>query len=319
MYKWPDIAGFHNILRGIELQKYTFTTYYRAKIKLHGTNAGVLLKADGRILAQSRTSIINTQRDNAGFAAWVEGNDYFKQLSFEDDTVIYGEWCGPGIQKGTAINKIPNKILAVFGIRKIWENQDILITDPEHIHSILGTNIPSDIRVLPWYTPAIEINFDKPEEVLKYINNLVNIVEREDPWVSETFNITGIGEGLVFYPLGKTLTTEIGRLMFKAKGEKHRTVNQKQPAQTSPEMAENIEQFISLILTEARLRQGLTEGAGDIAEPRMIGLFLEWINRDVRKECGEELEASNLTWKQVGKQLSSTAKQWFLQTASRKV
>ena len=32
--------------------------------------------------------------------------------------VVYGEWCGPGVEKGMAISALPAKVFAVFGIQR---------------------------------------------------------------------------------------------------------------------------------------------------------------------------------------------------------
>jgi hypothetical protein len=34
------------------------------------------------------------------------------------------------------------------------------------------------------------------------MNKLVEAVDTEDPWVKETFGVTGTGEGVVWYPVG---------------------------------------------------------------------------------------------------------------------
>jgi hypothetical protein len=34
------------------------------------------------------------------------------------------------------------------------------------------------------------------------MNRLVEAVDTEDPWVKETFGVTGTGEGVVWYPVG---------------------------------------------------------------------------------------------------------------------
>lgn len=34
------------------------------------------------------------------------------------------------------------------------------------------------------------------------MNRLVECVDTEDPWVKETFGVSGTGEGIVWYPVG---------------------------------------------------------------------------------------------------------------------
>jgi hypothetical protein len=113
---FPDIEGFHVAVKSGEYFGFP-TVHYRGKIKLHGTNAGVRIK-DGEVAAQSRTQLITPTSDNAGFAKWVETRkDWFKNLAYNcNNVVIFGEWCGPGIMKGTAINQIPHKAFVVFAV-----------------------------------------------------------------------------------------------------------------------------------------------------------------------------------------------------------
>src|SRR5699024_8947725 len=106
---------------------------YRRTIKLHGSNSSIVFPLNGtnEIYAQSRNRIITPENDNAGFARWVEKNSYIIQDYFyehmpdQDEywpavshVVVYGEWCGQGIQKGTALNQLP-KMFVVFGVRVI--------------------------------------------------------------------------------------------------------------------------------------------------------------------------------------------------------
>ena len=68
--------------------------------KIDGTNAAVVIDADGNITAQSRNRIITPGKltDNAGFAGWVEANK--EDLAKLGEGVHFGEWWGIGIQRG---------------------------------------------------------------------------------------------------------------------------------------------------------------------------------------------------------------------------
>lgn len=65
--------------------------------KINGTNACVVIKNGVVIGAQSRKRKITPDKDNFGFAAWV--NDNRDELEKLGDGYHYGEWAGPGIQK----------------------------------------------------------------------------------------------------------------------------------------------------------------------------------------------------------------------------
>jgi tRNA-binding EMAP/Myf-like protein len=342
--KWPSIEGLHHIRKGMKVRQKNdpefvppVVTYY-AKVKLHGTNAGVQILKDGTVKAQGRNRVLTLKDDNLGFASWVTAKqDYFKVLAGPQDMVIYGEWCGRGIQKGVAISGIDRKILAVFAIQFGLgrESRSRLLVDPSCIRRMLPEH--PDILVLPWH--------DVTGKVLKWgdrqnlelraaeINLEVAEVEKNDPWVSRTFGVDGTGEGLVLYPVSifqvddyvsQDLADTVGplidrdrfsELVFKAKGDKHKVVKQKRPAQVDPEAAKNVADFVDMFLTDARLEQGVAEACGGECDLKRTGDFLKWIGQDVKKESTAELEASGLEWKQVGKAVGSKARQWYIQKA----
>lgn len=322
--KWSEIEGFHNVFKTVrkypELLREQSVVKYKAKIKIHGTNAAVQIKNDGSVVAQSRTSIISPSKDNAGFARWVEDNkDKWQNVS--KNIIIFGEFAGPGIQSGVAVNKIPNKIFAVFSARRLNENgaEDELITDPVLL-SDLVKDIPN-VFVLPWHEKEFTLDFSKTKEDLskdlEEINNIVLQIEKEDPWIKEIFNVSGIGEGLVFYPVSKDHigAQNFSNLAFKAKGEKHKVVKTKSPVQVDAESVATIEQFVDLVLPEARLEQGVTQTSTDGSlsfDIKLTGSFVNWIMKDVEKETQDELEASGLTWEQVKKYINDRARKWYV-------
>jgi hypothetical protein len=61
----------------------------------------------------------------------------------------------------------------------------------------------------------------------------------------------------------------------------------------------------------------LEQGAGKVCtgalsyDLKNLGKFIQWIAADVQKETKDELEASNLTWKQVEKAITAKARDWY--------
>lgn len=339
--KWPSIESFHNVRKNIvkypNICKGNFRVTYRGKIKLHGTNACVQITDTSDVIAQSRTSLLMDGNDNAGFAVWVRENEQrWRNIdwglvrglergmrhSIEEfinlkAICFFGEWCGKGIQKGTAINNIDKKILALFSVIIVTEDEhQIFISDPFSIKALLP-DVPN-VYVLPFLDDDITVDFSKSAEelsdIVDTINRKVDDVERCDPWVKKTFGIDGIGEGIVYYPVSAEHVGKdsFGNLSFKAKGEQHKVVKQKSPVQVDPEMVASVDEFSDMVLTEARLEQGVVDGCGGICETQKIGLFVGWISKDVNKECQSELEASGLTWKEVSKSVSSKARTWYM-------
>lgn len=314
-FNWTEITAFYNVRKSLskypELLSGNSAVIYKAKVKLHGTNAAVQCHG-GEIVVQSRTQIITPNNDNAGFAKFVYDNK--EPWTKFKDIIIYGEWCGSGIQSGVAISAIGKKIFAVFAIRSI-SDESKLIFEPEEISNIIG-NIP-DVYVLPWSEKSdIEINWNLPTQELEVKTSEINIwvlsIEKNDPWVQKTFNVSGLGEGLVFYPVSKEHSNYTGfkNLAFKAKGEKHKNIKSALPAQVNPEVLLSANAFVDSVLTDARLNQAAQSvGSFDI---KLTGHFVKWIIADIQKECQDELEASNLSFDDVSGMLNKSARNWFV-------
>ena len=338
--KWPSIELLHNLCRSMDYVEEKPTLSYRAKVKLDGTNAGVQVSPGGQIAAQSRTQIITPKNDNAGFAAWVnEHLDYFGGLAHDQHMTIFGEWCGQGIQKRTAIARIERRIFAVFAIQYGGVNGHVsmLEVDPEQIRDRLPHH--PDIFVLPFYGNPIELDFSDKEQLklqAEQLNQWVDAVEQVDPWVQETFGIEGLGEGLVMYPIvSSSLETRdnssVGQendgterierlgyseLLFKAKGLKHHVAKVKKPVQVDPEQVKGINEFVTMFVTPARLEQGATEACGGEFTMKKMGAFLKWVTQDIQKESKAELETAQLTWKAVNKAVMNAARDWYRDKAT---
>ncbi len=341
---WPEIESFHNIRKYTaahpEILNGKNVVSYRCKVKLHGTNAAIQCHQDGSVIAQSRTGEISVGNDNAGFARWVEENK--DKWRLRNNQVIYGEWIGPGIQKGVAVSSIPKKSFAVFAVRSM-ENPESLLVEPADIKHVVS-GIP-DTYVIPWFSRGGYTDFEYIEELkidwslsneeltksLDPINEWVYSVEHMDPWVFDVFGIKGTGEGLVFYPISREHEgyTNFSNLVFKAKGEKHKNIATAKPAQVDASTAASVDAFVAMVLTEARLEQGARAVLGEhkhedaltclfcttgalTYDAKLTGKFVNWVSADVEKETQDELAASNLTWKQVQKAVSDKARAWYL-------
>lgn len=328
VYSWTEIESFHNIRKFMhaypENLKGNSTVKYACKVKLHGTNAAVQCHLDGKVIAQSRTTELVDGNDNAGFAKWVKENEAAWNLA--NDLVIYGEWIGPGIQKGVAVSEIPKKCFAVFAARHMTQEPlDQLIVEPDQLQALVA-GIP-DVYVLPWYSEpsvrcfaTVQIDWTDTAENLTVkvdqINNWVMAIEANDPWVEATFGVKGTGEGLVFYPTSQEHLgiSNYNNLVFKAKGEKHKNIKTAAPAQVDATAAASTAQFVDMVLTDARLEQGATAVAGTLSfDMKLVGKFIAWVVADVEKETQDELTASNLTWKQVQKPVGDRARAWYIE------
>ena len=331
---WPSIGGLHNLVARCD----AYETYheeeglppyvrprltYRGKIKLHGNNAAVQVDGD-EFLAQSRTDVLVPGSDLKQFGVWVHANsDYFREVGRISGrhTILCGEWCGQGIQKGMAIQQTGRKVFCVFAIQYGNGDEPLIEVDPARIRGVLPPH--PDIFVLPWAGPEIVIDYADRDQMtfgVEAVNKMVTDADGRDPWVFETFGVEGRGEGYVFYPVtAEALTGPVPMeplmdMVFKAKGQAHKVKEQKSPAQIDPEVVESIEDFVSMFVTEARLEQGVSESGGEVDMPLISG-FLRWMADDVQKESGPELRAADLEWKQVSKAVTKTARDWYITKA----
>lgn len=297
--KWPKIPRFSNVAPADRQPR-----SYTAKVKLDGTNAGIGRTEEGDLFYQSRSRVITPEDDNYGFATWAHSLPP-RALDFvQPGQVWFGEWAGPGVQKRTAVSKIPQRTWFPFAFvqrGKVFSNVRYACAGdlPETIRPVLG---------------AFHMRIEWTEAHASLISDAVLACEEEDPLIAEVFGISGLGEGYVFFPAechDQGLDIDLFKLYaFKAKGEKHQVVKTKTPAQVDPEKAANAEAFADLVVTPARLEQGL-EAVGGVKDRTKTGQFLKWIAEDVRSEHGPELEASGLVWKDVAKHVASAARSWW--------
>lgn len=323
--KWTDIQSLHNLRKRFDATaqyhkeedtEYTYPcVIYEAKVKLRGTNAGIQVSPSGEVVAQSRSALLSVGDDNHGFAAWVAGyQEQWAALAGDRTIVVYGEWCGRGINKGTALSNTNHKHFDVFAIQYGEDDEAGLLVDPVAIEEVLVGRCP--VSVIPWCGFCVVIDYASVAclgEAAAQINKWVAAVEEQDPYVKSVYGVDGIGEGLVFYPIALSMwpRAAITDYIFKAKGEKHQVVKSRTPASIDPETAASVGGFVELTVTEGRLEQGLQEVCNGVAESKAIGPFLKWVGQDVRKECVLELEASGLEWKQVSKPMNQKAVMWF--------
>ena len=311
---WPSIELLANVRKDMKTNNELREITYRAKIKLHGTNAAIRIAADGRIAAQSRETLLTLGDDNKGFANWVDQTFKSKiNRTLTEDIIIYGEWCGTGIG-GCAIRSIDKKVFAVFAVQIERPAGDVIVYEPDLIADYIEPQ--EDVYILPWMWVRTVLSFGDKATLntqVDVINEFVLDIDKLDPWVQETFSIEGRGEGLVMYPIlddtGMINRDDYSELAFKAKVEEHRVVKSKKAVEVDPAVAASVAEFVDLFATEARFNQIATP-IGDFNK-RFTGDFVKGFTLDVKKESAAELEASGLDWKQVGKDVSRAAAQWW--------
>jgi len=106
----PEFKAFHKIPR---LNREIVITE-----KIDGTNASVYVTEEGEIYAGKRTSWCTPQKDNYGFAKWVEANK--EELLKLGPGRHYGEWWGNGIQRNYGLSE---KRFSLFNVERYGVNR----------------------------------------------------------------------------------------------------------------------------------------------------------------------------------------------------
>lgn len=349
--KFTSIEQFHNIVKAAEKYPKLFPAEvtYQSKVKLHGTNAAIGV-ADGEAFAQKRTSI--AKNGHYGFAEHV--NELKPMFENFPDCYIYGEWIGAGIQKKVACSQLPTKRFCIYAIFI----DPYYYVDPGCIQQFMCDNMkvtPMELRnkrihIIDWSNyDAEKVRLHDREHCQKFVNcqePIIQAVDQSDPWMKSEFDIEGIGEGLVYYPVSDSdyearvedaiegerytapwLTDSLQdfgihecvftKLIFKAKGQSHERTSQekKKAIQLSPEELASQNEYVLKFVTEERLHQIAKEHCNDDFDMRNIGTFLREFGIDVHKESKDELEASGMEWKKVQKPVQREARNWFIKNA----
>jgi hypothetical protein len=301
--RWPSIDQFHNIVD--DLSRVPNGIIYKCKVKLHGTNSAIQSK-NGELIIQSRNRILTLQKDNYDFAKWVLTNK--DRWLKNHDYIIFGEWCGKGIQNKVALAKLDKNIFVVFCAKKISTEE--YIYQPELLKKMV--NGIEDVYVLDWYWKEIKINIYHKDivEIIDEVNNLLNQIEKEDPFVKELFNISGEGEGLVFYPINLE-SKDFEKLLFKVKTTKHQLVKGQKPMQFDPVKFLSIKEFVEGVSTEERIDGGLEQIKDFKTLKEKIEGFIKWMVDDVMRECNNEIIASKLDKEDIVKYLRVYLGRWY--------
>mmetsp|Transcript_23631 Transcript_23631/g.58409 ORF Transcript_23631/g.58409 Transcript_23631/m.58409 type:complete len:418 (+) Transcript_23631:147-1400(+) len=287
------------------------TLQFRAKVKVDGTNAGVVLsRSANRVGAQSRAKLLTTTKDNSSFCAWVKSTeDFWLTVAAKlPGATVYGEWAGSKINNnGQAVVKIERRVFAVFGI--IYRKEDKMEVCPRRIRELLPEH--PDVFVLPW-CGTFEFDFASREALEKArhgINELVWAVEKVDPWVRDNFGIEGSGEGVVVYrtdhlPEDAPVDSEkCIPFMFKAKAEYARVVRQDAPAQLDTTSFATVDAFANAFVTRARfdqaVRETLAQGEELSTEGAVSERVAKWLVKDIMEEGKAEIEASGFGKKEA--------------------
>lgn len=358
MIKYPSISQFRQIVKetieracfiGLDDEGTAQFDYLKPKpvlefsitTKAHGTNASVCYSEPDGIWCQSRENLITPEKDNFGFAWFIEQNketviSIIKELAKENNIdlnthiiSVYGEWIGNGIQKNVAISELDKRfvIFEHFKVSPIehQENSETIEKAKWYktiSYSDFGVPHPTIewvespenkiFNIMNFQTRIITIDFNNPERAQNELIKIMEEVEAECP-IGKAFGISGIGEGVVISHL-----TEDGSLIqAKVKGEQHAKSSGKvktlKPVDT--EKLDKIDKCVEEICHEWRFSQGLREVFGPEYEKTIdrskIGLYLKWCSNDTIKEESSIIQEYGFEPKDVMSKVQQKAKDYF--------
>ncbi len=298
--------------------------HFTGSVKLHGTNASICY--DGTNLwAQSKENILTLEKDNYGFAFFVESNKeylinllqkYIDENKLINIICIYGEWAGKNIQKNIAISQL-EKTFYMFGIKyeyiksedHIWDKNPNPILD-----KISNGNTIRSIYEFEIYN--IDIDFENTSiaqnQMLKYTKE----VDEQCP-VGKALNVSGHGEGIVWVGY-----YENQRHIFKTKGENHSKTKVKILTLVDEIKEQAKREFANYACSADRLEQAWDktfDTGGKNIEPNiaLTGTFMRYVISDVMEEEIDILANKNLEPKEVNKYISIVARRWFMEQLNK--
>lgn len=297
---------------------------FTGTIKLHGTNSGISFNEIDGIWYQSRENIITPLKDNAGFAFFADARkDTFiemaRTLAKENNidlnvyTIsIFGEWAGPGIQKGVGISAIGQKSMFIFAA-KVSKPDDPLFQAYWIDSTSIRDNDKFIFNINDFKKYEIEIDFNRPELSTNEMVKMTIEVEDECPVAKSFGHDNTIGEGIVFRCQYKGVVYK-----FKSKGEKHSAASKVKILK--PVDNERINACIALaqsVTDGGRLEQhyNLTFDIinGGVPDIKMMGSFIKNVMADVQKEKSLEITEAGFELKDIAKYISEITKAYFFQ------
>jgi hypothetical protein len=318
--KFPSLESFGHVWRYKSSLLGGPVVDYRAKIKLHGTNAGIRIE-NGEVFAQKKTADITPADDNAGFARWLEPNkDVWSKVKCNAPVTFFGEWAGPGVQSGDVVAKLDHKFFFIFSV----QIGDEIITEPSLIEEAMPEDCKAldDVIVLPWAGPVVTVDFSNntsADRIAEELSAQAEAIGACDPFIKDMFGIEGPGEGIVMVPMGHgygVMRDDYSSYTFKVKAARHGAKKAK-AASRKIEIPAGAKDFVDMFVTDARCMQALTEACEGLAEKSRTGDFLKWMGGDVKKESVVELTDAELEWKNVAKLVNNAAARWFLDRCER--
>ena len=328
---FPSINQYRNTVKSVvdtakhNNQEIPTLLLLRGTVKLHGTNAAVVLGLDGKLYPQSRERVLTLEHDNAGFAAFctlhndwfIEQCKLFEGLKSKDTDVvqIFGEWCGGNIQKGVGLSKVP-RMFVIFGVRVSTTAEENKWLNMEDFNMISCNKLTDVFLISQFPIFYINIDFNTPEQYQNQLQEFTAEVERDCPVARALLPDSTeelIGEGIVWEVIADG-NCPYNSMRFKVKGEKHSVSKVTGLVTIDMEKVNSVTEFVDATCTVNRLEQGLEKMHEQfkIVDQTKTGDFIRWIMADILKEDSELMVKSGLCTRDISSKIASKARTWFI-------
>jgi hypothetical protein len=313
--RFPSLELFSSVYERAVYKSLTIV-HYGGKPKVHGISGAFQITPQGDVVFQSKRKILDIDNDQDNMVKFNQQySSVWSKAAQDNDIVFYGEWAGPRINKGDAVQRTDKPRFYIFavGLGVVHHPHDEdkfisewMITDPEAIATYLPKGIDPDlVRVLPWET-HYSFNFTSEETLapeLARLNADVSIFDIVDPYFKREFGIEHPGEGLVCVRkssnIGELSGEDYARSTFKAKTAKHRVRKQGKPALPKDPLPPTVPAFVEAYVTDARLNQAIDEICETMPHISQTGKIVAWMLTDIQKEGQKELDDMNLSFLKV--------------------
>ena len=235
--------------------------------KIDGTNSSVWLE-DGEIQAGSRNRHLSTDKDNAGFCAFVNSDDGFNLLAFLQDNQnlrLYGEWLVPHTLK-----TYRDDAWRKFYVFDVYDDKSEKYISYTEYYELLGDY---GIDCIP------------PICIVKnpHVEKLINLLDSNSYLIKDG---DGFGEGIVIknYDFvnryGRTTWAKIVRNEFK---EKHARNSEIRISNQTKEIEMSIvNDFVTSSLVEKTYAKIAIDGWQSKMIPRLLNtVFYDLVNEDI--------------------------------------
>lgn len=324
-YVVQEITNITKGLRGeTNKRKYDIETdthnFFANDILVHNSNAGIGYNLKDGLYTQSKNNVLTLDKTSAhfGFTFFIKKNeeyiiDLIKKIAYDNDVdlnvytiTVYGEWCGPGVQKNVAISEV-EKSLYVFGTKVSKEGDEDFKNYWLDV-SDYRFDIDNLYNINEFKTYEMIVDFNNTKGISEKFIEIIDEVENECP-VAKQLGVSGIGEGVVweFFHEGE-------RYIFKTKGELH---SKPKPKSNDREVdSEKINEYISQankLTPNWRLEQMFNEvtSNGRDINRKYIGNYINLVISDIIEEDIDIVKNDNIDMSLIKSHISKICRDYF--------